>query len=75
MLCGACATQHTVDFIMLEGDATLAALEDDIRADLAKVGVTVNKREMVKDDFNAAMVAGDFNLAFSETWGTVTNSH
>merc|ERR1719181_732434 len=60
---------------MLEGDATLAALEDDIRADLAKVGVTVNKRTLVKDDFNTAMVAGDFNLAFSETWGPPYDPH
>ena len=59
-----------VDFIILEGDATILAIEDDIRADLEKVGVHVNLRALAKDDFNAAMVGGDFNFAFSETWGT-----
>ena len=33
-----------LDFILLDGDATAAALEDDIAADLAKVGITVNAR-------------------------------
>jgi len=35
-----------VDFIILDGDATITALEDDIRADLEKVGVTVNLRAL-----------------------------
>ena len=34
----------TLDFILLDGDATAAALEDDIATDLAKVGITVNAR-------------------------------
>ena len=37
----------TLDFILLEGDATAAALEDDISSDLAKVGITVNARYVV----------------------------
>lgn len=64
-----------VDFIILEGDATILAIEDDIRADLGNVGVHVNTRALAKDDFNAAMVAGDFNLAFSETWGPPYDPH
>ncbi|GMH66194.1 hypothetical protein TrST_g11459 [Triparma strigata] len=64
-----------VDFIILEGDATLLAIEDDIRADLAKVGVDVNLRALPKDEFNVAMVSGDFNLAFSETWGPPYDPH
>merc|ERR1719456_1258970 len=59
----------TVDFIILEGDATAKAIEDDIAADLAKVGVNVTTRMMAKDPFNKAMVGGDFNMAFSESWG------
>lgn len=58
-----------VDFIILEGDATSKAIEDDIVVDLAKVGITVNTRLLEKDAFNTAMVAGDFNMAFSESWG------
>merc|ERR1719161_577768 len=54
---------------MLEGDATHKAVEDDIRAELAKIGITVNTRFLNKEDFNAAMTSGDFHLCFSETWG------
>ena len=67
--------KHEVDFIMTEGDATLQAIEDDIRADLAKIGITVNRRVLPKDDFNKAMVDGDFHLAFSETWGPPYDPH
>ena len=59
----------TPDFIVNEGDATAKAIEDDIVSDLSKVGITVNTRLLSKDDLNAAMVAGDFNLAFSESQG------
>ena len=58
-----------LDFIVLEGEQTLRAIEDDIAADLAKVGIQVNARFLPKDEFNEAMVNGDFNMAFSESWG------
>lgn len=58
-----------LDFIVLEGEQTLRAIEDDIAADLAKVGIQVNARFLPKDKFNEAMVNGDFNMAFSESWG------
>ncbi|QDZ23761.1 hypothetical protein HOP50_11g63010 [Chloropicon primus] len=63
-----CKTME-VDFIVNEGDATAKAIEDDIVSDLAKVGIKVNTRLLSKDDLNEAMVNGDFNLAFSESWG------
>jgi ABC-type transport system substrate-binding protein len=47
----------------------MAQIEDDVVADLAKVGVTVNTRFLSKEDFNAAMQQGDFNLCFTESWG------
>jgi ABC-type transport system substrate-binding protein len=72
---GAACTQLTADFIVLKGEATLLALEDDVRKDLEKVGVTVTTRKLAKDAFNKAMVAGDFNMAFSETWGPPYDPH
>ena len=51
------------------GDAVHSAVEDDIARDLAKLGITLNKRFVNKDDFNEAMRTGDFHLCFSETWG------
>ena len=70
-----CKEQLNVDFIVLQGDATLAALEDDIRTNLEQVGVTVNTRFLAKADLNTAMTSGDFNLCFSETWGPPYDPH
>jgi hypothetical protein len=67
--------EATLDFIVLDTDATLAVLEDDIRADLAKVGITVNTRTLEKDAFNTAMTSGDFHLCFSETYGFPYDPH
>eukprot|EP00439_Symbiodinium_sp_Y106_P039968 s3421_g4.t2 len=39
-----------LDFIVQAGDAVLAAIEDDVRADLGKLGITVNTRFLEKDD-------------------------
>ena len=65
----------TVEFIVLDGDATIAAIEDDVRANLEAVGVTVTKTAYDRDGLNAAMTAGNFNLAFSETWGPPYDPH
>jgi|EP01046_Picozoa_sp_COSAG06_P016406 hypothetical protein len=54
--------QRSVKFIVQDGDAELAALEDDVRADLAEIGITVTTEMLEKDPFNAAMTSGDFNL-------------
>merc|ERR1719316_1060449 len=62
-------TQHTLDFVVMEGDSFHAAVEDDIERELAALGISLNKRFLAKDDFNAAMTSGDFHLCFSETWG------
>ena len=61
--------QHTIDFVGLAGDSNLAAIEDDIAADLTKVGITLNKRFVAKDIKNTAMTSGDFHMVYSETWG------
>jgi hypothetical protein len=54
--------QKTLSFIVPDSDTVLASLEDDIRTDLAKVGITVNTRKLTKEAFNTAMKAGDWNL-------------
>jgi len=59
----------TLDFVILEGDSMQAAIEDDIRKELAPLGITLNARPLNKSMFNAAMTSGDFHLVFSETWG------
>ena len=67
--------QLTVDFILTEGEAVLSAIEDDIRMDLSEVGITVNTRTLPKDSWNTAAQSGDFNMAFSETWGPPYDPH
>jgi len=67
--------KHTLDFILLDGDSLSAQIEDDIRADLAEIGVEVNTRLLAKDDFNVAMTSGDFNLCFTESWGPPYDPH
>ena len=52
-----------------QGDTVALQLEDDIRSDLAKIGIKVNLVALEKDDLNLAMTSGNFNMAFSETWG------
>ena len=61
--------EHTVNFILNQGDATHAAIEDDIRGYIEKVGFQVTTTRLSKDDWNAAQVAGNFSISFSETWG------
>jgi ABC-type transport system substrate-binding protein len=67
--------QHTLDFILLAGDAVSAQIEDDIRQDLAKINITVNTRLLEKADFNKAMQDGDFHLCFTESWGPPYDPH
>jgi len=64
-----------VDFILLNGDTLSARIEDDIRADLAQIGVSVTTRLLEKADFNRAMSSGDFNLCFTESWGPPYDPH
>lgn len=59
----------------LAGDALSAQIEDDIRADLAKINITVHTRLLEKADFNKAMQDGDFHLCFTESWGPPYDPH
>tara|TARA_B110000208_G_scaffold162960_1_gene199605 strand:+ start:328 stop:2226 length:1899 start_codon:yes stop_codon:yes gene_type:complete len=72
---GTTCKKQEIKFILLDGDATLAAVEDDISAELEKVGFTLTKSVLQKDAFNTAMTTGDFHLAFSETWGPPYDPH
>ena len=65
----------TLDFLLLNGNANQAvggvtsSLVDKIIADLAEVGITAVPRAVDKDGdggFNAEMVAGNFDIVFSE---------
>lgn len=70
-----CERSVDLDFVVLADEASHRAIEDDIRADLALVGVNAVPRYLEKEEFNAAMVAGDYDLVFSETWGAPYDPH
>lgn len=71
---GNCA-KHNLDFIMIDGDANMIALEDDIRSQLAIVGFNVSTRMLSKESFNEAHQSGDFHLSLTETWGAPYDPH
>ena len=64
-----------LDFLVVDGDATGTAVEDDIRIGLEAVGFTVNTVFKSKDDWNTAMTTGNFHLAFTESWGNPYDPH
>jgi ABC-type transport system substrate-binding protein len=66
---------HEIEFIMIDGDANLLEVEDDIRGQLALVGFKVKPRILSKEAFNEAHQNGDFHLSFSETWGAPYDPH
>jgi ABC-type transport system substrate-binding protein len=65
----------TLDFVLLENEAVNAAVEDDIRADLAKIGFTVQARYLTKEEINVARQDGTFHFSITETWGTPYDPH
>ena len=65
----------TLDFMLLEDDSSHAAIEADIRDDLAKIGITVTARPVDQDTFNTDMVAGNYDMVFSKTWGAPYDPH
>ena len=64
-----------LDFVYLEDDAGVRAIEDDIRADLAVVGLNVRPVPLSKADLNTARQGGDFHISISETWGLPYDPH
>ena len=66
---------HNIDFIMIEDNANLRSVEDNIREHLEVIGFEVNARHMTKEELNKAETDGDFHLSFSETWGAPYDPH
>lgn len=44
-------TPHELDFIILDDDPEMAVVEDDIRANLQKIGITVNTHKLDKETY------------------------
>ncbi|KAG7671861.1 putative Nickel-binding periplasmic protein [Nannochloris sp. 'desiccata'] len=68
-------TLLSLEFIYVKDDAVQKALEDDVRKDLAELGIDVVAVPLPKDDWNSRAQNGDFSLAFSESWGSPYDPH
>ena len=64
-----------LDFVYLEDDAGVRAIEDDIRADLAVLGLDVHAVPLSKADLNTARQGGAFHLSIGKTWGLPYDPH
>ena len=67
--------EATIDFIVKEDDPEMKAVEDDIRKDLAAIGITVNTRFLSDDEYRDAEVNGDYSVLFTRTWGAPYDPH
>ena len=65
----------TLDFIIKENDPEVAAVEDDIAKDLAKIGIKVNTRILNAEDYATAELNGDYHMLFARTWGAPYDPH
>ena len=65
----------TVDFIIKDNDPEMAAVEDDIVQDLAKIGITVNTRKLDADAYREAELKGDFHMLFTRTCMLICGSN
>eukprot|EP00877_Chromochloris_zofingiensis_P012495 jgi/Chrzof1/749/Cz01g27080.t1 len=65
-----------VKFLFTVNNSIHQAIEDDIRSDVADVGIRVIRYEApTHDDFNLRHAAGDWDLAFTKTSGTPYDPH
>ena len=67
--------QRNLDFVLKEGDPEHLSVEDDIRQDLAEVGLNVITRFVNSSDYVAIEENGDYNLFFTRSWGAPYDPH
>jgi nickel transport system substrate-binding protein len=59
----------------MEGDPHITAVEDEIRRDLAAVGIAVDTLMVDRETYGEMSLRGDFNMIFSKTWGAPYDPH
>lgn len=67
--------KKTVQFVIKKDDPQAAIIEDDIRNDLKKIGVTVQTVTLDSDAYTDAEKKGTYNLLLSKTWGAPYDPH
>ncbi|KAG7369619.1 nickel-binding periplasmic protein precursor [Nitzschia inconspicua] len=66
---------RTVDFVIKVDDPEMAAVEDDIREDMAKIGIKVNTRLVEPEEYIKIEENCDYNLFFTRSWGAPYDPH
>lgn len=66
---------HSVVFVVKEGDPEMAVVEDDIRQDLAKIGIKVETLFVDEAEYIKREENGDYNLFFTRSWGAPYDPH
>ena len=61
-------TERTLDFIVKDDDPEAKVVEDDIRADLEKIGIKVNTIFLDSDAYSEAERDGSYHMLLSRTW-------
>lgn len=67
--------KQDVIFVARDSDPQIKVFEDDIRADLAKIGVTVKASFVNSQDYIKAELDGTYNMLFTRTWGAPYDPH
>lgn len=64
-------------FIYRDNDPEMKAVEDEIRADLAKIGIKLDSIAMDGATFweSDTLASGDYNIRFARTWGAPYDPH
>ena len=65
----------TLDFVIRDNNVMMAAVEDDIVKDLAKIGIEVKTRALDAEAYTAAEYSGDYHMMFGKTWGAPYDPH
>ena len=65
----------TLDFVIRDNNVQMAAVEDDIVRDLAKIGIEVKTRALDAEAYTAAEYSGDYHMMFGKTWGAPYDPH
>ena len=61
-------TPHELDFIIRDTDPEMAVVEDDIRANLQKIGITVNIHKLDQESYIETELNGSYSMLFTRTW-------
>lgn len=61
-------TPHELDFIIVDTDPEMAVVEDDIRVNLQKIGITVNTHKLDQETYIETERNGSYSMLFTRTW-------